>query len=172
MLRLTLRLLPVAFPAEFRPESKASNCSPDVFRQTLDNRPSGSPAAADLLLVPSSPPDRASQHLQSPALELPESSDGTILLPFACNPLSAVRSSVLYYRTYVLGIGVPCSAGIAPYMAIELAVFDLLPGDMPAFARGFSAALIATSVCYPMDTLRWVASCVGRRVLYLCMCRL
>ena len=46
-------------------------------------------------------------------------------------------------------------------MAIELAVFDLLPGDMPAFARGFSAALIATSVCYPLDTLRCHASTVG-----------
>lgn len=45
-------------------------------------------------------------------------------------------------------------AGIAPYMAIELAVFDLLPGDMPAFARGFSAALLATTCCYPLDTLR------------------
>lgn len=51
-------------------------------------------------------------------------------------------------------------------MAIELAVFDLLPGDMPAFARGFSAALIATSVCYPMDTLRWVATCIGSRVSF------
>ena len=39
-------------------------------------------------------------------------------------------------------------------MALELAAFDLMPRDMPAFARGFSAALIATSFCYPLDTLR------------------
>ncbi|CAG9463828.1 unnamed protein product [Pedinophyceae sp. YPF-701] len=44
--------------------------------------------------------------------------------------------------------------GIAPYMALELCAFDTLPQQIPAFARGFSAALIATSVCYPMDTLR------------------
>ena len=42
-------------------------------------------------------------------------------------------------------------------MALELAAFDLLPRDLPAFARGFSAALIATSFCYPLDTLRYVA---------------
>ena len=40
-------------------------------------------------------------------------------------------------------------------MAIELAAFDLLPQHMSSFARGFSAALIATTFCYPLDTLRW-----------------
>jgi solute carrier family 25 (mitochondrial phosphate transporter), member 23/24/25/41 len=39
-------------------------------------------------------------------------------------------------------------------MAIELAAFDLLPQHMSSFARGFSAALIATTFCYPLDTLR------------------
>ena len=47
------------------------------------------------------------------------------------------------------------TTGIAPYMAIELAAFDLLPQHMSSFARGFSAALIATTFCYPLDTLRW-----------------
>ena len=45
-------------------------------------------------------------------------------------------------------------AGIAPYMALELASFDLLPHELPSFARGFAAALIATSFCYPLDTVR------------------
>ena len=39
-------------------------------------------------------------------------------------------------------------------MALELAAFDLLPQNVPSFARGFCAALMATSVCYPLDTLR------------------
>jgi solute carrier family 25 phosphate transporter 23/24/25/41 len=45
-------------------------------------------------------------------------------------------------------------AGIAPYMALELACFDLLPPAAPAFARGAGAALIATTACYPLDTLK------------------
>jgi len=45
--------------------------------------------------------------------------------------------------------------GIAPYLALELAAFDLIPKDqVPSFFRGFCAALLATSVCYPMDTIR------------------
>ncbi len=39
-------------------------------------------------------------------------------------------------------------------MALEFAAFDLLPQEMSSFARGFSAALIATTFCYPLDTLR------------------
>lgn len=45
-------------------------------------------------------------------------------------------------------------AGIAPYMALELASYDLLPKEMPSFARGFTAAFIATFSCYPLDTVR------------------
>ena len=45
-------------------------------------------------------------------------------------------------------------AGIAPYMALELAVFDLMPPDLAPFARGFSSALLATTLCYPLDTVR------------------
>lgn len=48
------------------------------------------------------------------------------------------------------------SAGIAPYMALELASYDLMPSDVPAFAKGFTAALFATSICYPLDTVRCV----------------
>ena len=47
----------------------------------------------------------------------------------------------------------PC-AGIAPYMAIELAVFDLIPRRHLPFARGFTAAFLATTACYPLDTVR------------------
>lgn len=40
-------------------------------------------------------------------------------------------------------------------MALELAVFDIIPKDKaPSFVRGFTAALIATSACYPLDTVR------------------
>lgn len=57
-------------------------------------------------------------------------------------------------RIFFRGLG-PALAGIAPYMALELAAFDLLPRDrVPVFARGFCAALIATSFCYPLDTIR------------------
>jgi len=48
------------------------------------------------------------------------------------------------------------AAGIAPYMALELASYDLMPSDVPAFAKGFTAALFATSLCYPLDTVRCV----------------
>lgn len=44
--------------------------------------------------------------------------------------------------------------GIAPYMALELACYDLLPEKIPSFARGFTSALIATVSCYPLDTIR------------------
>ena len=39
-------------------------------------------------------------------------------------------------------------------MALELGVFDLMSREFPPFVRGFSSALIATSLCYPLDTLR------------------
>ena len=47
-----------------------------------------------------------------------------------------------------------CAAGIAPYMALELASYDLMPSEVPGFAKGFTAALFATSLCYPLDTVR------------------
>ncbi len=52
---------------------------------------------------------------------------------------------------------VPHRAGIAPYMAIELAVFDLIPRHHLPFARGFTAAFLATTACYPLDTVRCAA---------------
>lgn len=47
------------------------------------------------------------------------------------------------------------AAGIAPYMALELGLFDLMPRDLAPFMRGFSSALMATTLCYPLDTVRW-----------------
>lgn len=46
------------------------------------------------------------------------------------------------------------AVGIAPYMAMELCIFDLLSKDVPPFVRGFTAALISTTACYPLDTIR------------------
>ena len=59
------------------------------------------------------------------------------------------RSHGFFYR----GLGASM-AGIAPYMALELSTYDILPQNMPSFARGFTAALIATVSCYPLDTVR------------------
>ena len=39
-------------------------------------------------------------------------------------------------------------------MALELSSYDLLPQQLPSFARGFAAAFIATVTCYPLDTVR------------------
>lgn len=58
-------------------------------------------------------------------------------------------SGAAFYR----GLGASL-AGIAPYMALELATYDTLPPRMPAVARGFTAAAVATLTCYPLDTLR------------------
>lgn len=55
--------------------------------------------------------------------------------------------------------------GIAPYMALELACYDLLPTEMPSFARGFTSALIATVSCYPLDTVRRRIQLVSSRAL-------
>lgn len=59
---------------------------------------------------------------------------------------------------------VPALVGIAPYMALELCAFDVMKAQLPkeageypvtaTFARGFAAALFASSICYPMDTVR------------------
>lgn len=43
-------------------------------------------------------------------------------------------------------------------MALELASYDLMPSEVPGFAKGFTAALFATSLCYPLDTVRSVIS--------------
>jgi solute carrier family 25 phosphate transporter 23/24/25/41 len=57
------------------------------------------------------------------------------------------------YQAFFRGLGWSL-VGIAPYMALELASYDLIPQEVPSFARGFTAALLATSICYPLDTIR------------------
>lgn len=63
--------------------------------------------------------------------------------------LSREGSGAAFYR----GLGASL-AGIAPYMALELAMYDILPPRMPVVARGFTAAAVATLTCYPLDTMR------------------
>eukprot|EP00892_Ulva_mutabilis_P001045 jgi/Ulvmu1/10941/UM007_0120.1 len=70
-------------------------------------------------------------------------------IPVAIRALVREGGARAFYR----GLG-PALCGIAPYMALELATYDSLPQDIPAFARGFTAALLATSCCYPLDTIR------------------
>jgi solute carrier family 25 phosphate transporter 23/24/25/41 len=70
-------------------------------------------------------------------------------LPGAVRILFLEGRGAAFYR----GLG-PSLLGIAPYMALELASYDLLPKEMPSFARGFTAAFIATVTCYPLDTVR------------------
>jgi len=48
----------------------------------------------------------------------------------------------------------PALLGIAPYMALELGIYDTLPTSIPSFMRGFCAALFASTFCYPLDTVR------------------
>lgn len=55
--------------------------------------------------------------------------------------------------------------GICPYMALELACYDLLPREMPSFSRGFTSAFIATVSCYPLDTIRRRIQLVSSRAL-------
>ena len=50
-------------------------------------------------------------------------------------------------------------------MALELCTFDMLPPEYPGFLRGFSAALFATSLCYPLDTMRYAPSHLQSTVL-------
>ena len=84
----------------------------------------------------------------------------TLRLRLAVDPsLKTIASAVLMLRreggasAFFRGLA-PAMIGIAPYMALELGSYDSLPKEYPAFARGFTAALIATSICYPLDTIR------------------
>jgi len=57
------------------------------------------------------------------------------------------------YSAFFRGLGASLF-GTAPYMAMELCLFDSMPKDLPPFLRGFTAALISTTACYPLDTIR------------------
>ena len=79
-------------------------------------------------------------------------------LPQAVRILGRQGGVVAFYR----GVG-PAMLGVAPYMALELACFDFLKRvwaddklNNPAvsFFSGFAAAMMASSVTYPLDTVR------------------
>jgi solute carrier family 25 phosphate transporter 23/24/25/41 len=71
-------------------------------------------------------------------------------LTAAAAALAAEGGAAAFYR----GLGASV-AGIAPYMALELAMFDApVSAHLPAFARGMLGAGVATVLCYPLDTLR------------------
>lgn len=70
-------------------------------------------------------------------------------IPSAIRILFAEGSYAAFFRGLT-----PALIGIAPYMAIELATYDMLPSRFNSFTRGFAAALLATSFCYPLDTVR------------------
>ena len=70
-------------------------------------------------------------------------------IPMAILALLREGGPTALYR----GVG-PAVVGIAPYMAMELAMYDTLPSEVPSFARGFTAALVASTCFYPLDTVR------------------
>ena len=70
-------------------------------------------------------------------------------IPRAVATLMREGGATAFYR----GLG-PAMLGIAPYMALELATYDSLPQSVPSFARGFTAALMASACFYPLDTVR------------------
>ena len=93
-------------------------------------------------------------------------------MPQAMRLLSKEGGMVAYYR----GVG-PAMFGVAPYMALELASFDFLKKVLatedlkssPAmsFVSGFMAALMSSSVTYPLDTVRRQIQLQGGSMLTL-----
>ena len=70
-------------------------------------------------------------------------------IPHAVATLLREGGPTAFYR----GMGTAL-IGIAPYMALELTTYDSLPPAVPSFVRGFAAALLASTCCYPLDTIR------------------
>lgn len=74
----------------------------------------------------------------------------------ACRtPQSALRAVLAEQGVWGLYRGLPAAVlGSAPYVAFELAAYDLLPESLPPALRGLLSAAGATGLCYPLDTLR------------------
>jgi len=93
-------------------------------------------------------------------------------MPQAMRLLSKEGGMLAYYR----GVG-PAMFGVAPYMALELASFDFLKkvlatddlksNPMVSFVSGFTAALMSSSVTYPLDTVRRQIQLQGGSMLTL-----
>ena len=85
----------------------------------------------------------------------------TLRLRMAVDPRSATLSAAAAallseggVRAFYRGLGASMG-GIAPYMALELAVYDLSSSaSLPPFWRGVTGAAVATTACYPLDTVR------------------
>ena len=60
------------------------------------------------------------------------------------------------FWAFYKGLG-PACVGIAPYIALNFTAFDLFKKHLPdnsSFVNAFMAATLATSICYPLDTIR------------------
>ena len=66
------------------------------------------------------------------------------------------------YGAFYKGL-VPTLVGIAPYLALNLAIFDLVKNNLPpdlanhpaaSVFAGLASATVATTACYPLDTIR------------------
>eukprot|EP00899_Mesostigma_viride_P013061 jgi/Mesvir1/21756/Mv04161-RA.1 len=93
----------------------------------------------------------------------------TMRLRMAVEPTSRTMSQVAMAilreegaRSFYKGLG-PTLISIAPYLALNFAAYDLLKKSLPpewrdhpaaSMCTGFTAAFLATTLCYPMDTIR------------------
>ncbi|KAI5072119.1 hypothetical protein GOP47_0012225 [Adiantum capillus-veneris] len=83
----------------------------------------------------------------------------------SCKSMLQVASTMLReegFASFYKGLG-PSLIGIAPYVALNFCAFDLIKKALPeevrktpaaSFVTAFLSASLATSMCYPLDTVR------------------
>lgn len=83
----------------------------------------------------------------------------------ACKTMAQVASTMLREEglsSFYRGLG-PSLFGIAPYIALNFCAFDLIKKSLPeemrktptaSFLTAFLSATLATTMCYPLDTVR------------------
>eukprot|EP00250_Pteridium_aquilinum_P019213 c24345_g1_i2 orf=163-1767(-) len=83
----------------------------------------------------------------------------------ACKSMGQVASTMLREEglaSFYRGLG-PSLIGIAPYIALNFCAFDLIKKSLPedirktstaSFLTAFLSATLATTMCYPLDTVR------------------
>ncbi|GLJ40772.1 hypothetical protein SUGI_0843040 [Cryptomeria japonica] len=83
----------------------------------------------------------------------------------ACKSMSQVAINMLQdegFGSFYRGLG-PSLLGIAPYIAVNFCIFDLIKKSLPeelrkkpeaSFATAIISATCATLICYPLDTVR------------------